>query len=240
MAIGSRSRATSASGRQAVPKVPGAWSSRSSGPARRRNHAIKTGIGLVVLLAVVGVGGALAFDALRSLGDSEEATPREAYLAGDGEEFTSRAGRFTAEFPEMPEARTGTLATFVGDVELSIVGIGLDDDTSVEVAWFDLPEAPAADQAAGVLAGMAVFLADDLGGTPSNAADPAGAGSSGSSGAEYEAYEFAVALDVDEPEASVVLIREVLVDERLYVLRVDSDRARPEVLEYLAESFSPT
>lgn len=192
-----------------------------------------------MLFGVVGVGGKLAFDALRSLGDSEETTPQAAYLAGDGEEFTSRAGRFTAEFPETPEARTGTLETFAGAVELSIVGIGLDDDTSVEVGWFDLPDAPAADQADGVLAGMAVFLADDLGGTPSDAADPTGPGS-GSAADEYHEYEFAVALDVDEPEASVVLIREILVDERLFVLRVDSDRARPEVLEYLAASFSPT
>jgi hypothetical protein len=202
---------------------------------RRRLHALKTFVGIVVLVAIVIVGGIAAYATLSSLADGDGRTAVERYLDGEGTSVESEAGRFRARFPDDRIDNTeDTINIFGGRVEVQGVRTDLDDQTEIGVAWFDLPNAPAPEEAAGTLAGIVVFVAEGIGGPPADGLEVAGS--------EFPAYDFVVDLTdraLSDADPEVVTVRAVLVGSRVYQLKVDGTRRLDAVVAELASTFRP-
>jgi hypothetical protein len=207
--------------------------------ARRRWHGLKLTIGLLTMSLVAVLCAAAGFSALRSIGEGDGMSAGDEYLAGQGEEFSSSEGRFRAEFPSEPDTGNNDTINVLGG-EVAIHGVeaplGDVDNTGVHISWFDLPNAPSAKDAAGVLKGVAVFHAQEFESTPA-------AGHSVER-ADHPSYEYELDLTIDdaavaEPVSELVTVRLVLVEARVYVLWIDGVRAEHELLDYLALSFRP-
>jgi hypothetical protein len=201
-------------------------------------HGFKLGVGLVTLTVIGGMAAVAGFSAVRSIGKGDGLSAADEYLAGQGEVFISKAGRFRVELPAAAsEPRTDTIEIFGGDVEIQGVRapLGDDDNTYVHVSWFDLPNAPAAKDAAGLLAAVAVFRADKFESSPTHGRAV--------EGARYPGYEYELELSVDaaagDAVSEFVVERLVLVRARMYVLWIDGARAEHDLLEHLAATFKP-
>ncbi len=203
--------------------------------SRRRLHALKTFVGLLALLVVIIVCGVAGFAALSSLSEGERRSDIERYLDGDGVVVESRAGQFRARFPDSERNDTeDTIDIFGGDVEVTGLRADLGEDAELGVSWFDLPTAPAVEEAPGVLAAIVVFVADGIGGAPADGGEV--------KDSPHPAYEFVVELAGDalsESPPAIVTVRAVLIGRRVYQLKVDSTRRLDAVVAELAASFQP-
>lgn len=225
-------RSDSLTSRRSVPVVT------SGNRGKGSRHGFKLGVGLVALTVIGAMAAVAGFSAVRSIGRGDGLSAADEYLAGKGEEFNSSAGRFRVELPAAAsEPRTDTIEIFGGDVEIRGVRapLGDNDNTYVHVSWFDLPNAPAAKDAAGLLAAVAVFRADTFESSPTHGRAV--------EGSRYPAYEYELELSVDaaagDAISEFVVERLVLVRARIYVLWIDGARAELDLLEHLATTFEP-
>ena len=212
--------------RQAIPVVA------PRQPRRPGHHGLKLAVGVVVLLWLSAVCAVMGLNAFRSVGEGERLSVDQRFIEGEGERFTDPVGLFSARFPTTPGPRSDRVTMFGGTVDLRGYGSKV-DDLSVGVSWFDLGVTPKPDEAAGVLSGVAVYLANDQGAVPENGQLI--------EGAEWPTYSFTINLPPVEqdPEPIVILRRIVLVDNRVYLLRVSSAEARNDMLRYFASTFDP-
>ncbi len=206
---------------------------------KRRLSAIKLSIGLGVLSIGAVVSLIAGVSELRSLGEGDGLSVAEEYMAGSGITYSNEQGRFRAEIPsEASEIRTDKMNLFDGSVKIQGIRskLGDADSTFVHVSWFDLPEAPAASDAVGLLGALALFRSQLFGSTPADGHVV--------DGSDEKSYEYRIELSPDatlkDAGAEFIVERLVLVGARVYVLWVDSAEPQTAVLSFLASTFEPT
>jgi hypothetical protein len=229
MGIARRARPDSLTNRQAVPVV-------ARRPRSRRHHGIKLAVGLGGLVIVGGVSAVAGISALQAIGEGDGVSAVDEYLDGNGVTYESDEGRFRAELPETPsDPRESTIEIVGGEVPIRGVQAALGGDRSIvfHVSWFDLPNAPAGGEAAGLLAALSVFHAQEFGATPSEGGVV--------DDSRLPAYEYLIDMGTDEAsgEPLVITVRLVVADSRVYVLWVESEESERELVARLADSFEP-
>jgi hypothetical protein len=196
---------------------------------RRQRLGLLKALGGVVALVLIAIFAAVA--AVKTIGtiaNPDTRTKLQRYVAGsDRVEYTSKSGRFRAALPADPQTGVETAHLFI-PIRASRIVANLADKQSVEVAWFDLPAAlPIADPAASI-AGMAPLVARDLLGVATEGAAV--------SGVAHPSFEFKVT-----PSAASGIgnysVRLIIVDHRVYELRVQSQDDASPALHTLAQSF---
>ena len=198
--------------------------------ARRRHRVglIKAVGGVVALLTIGLVAAIAAVNTIGTIANPDTRTKLQRYVAGsDRFVYTSKPGRFGVTLPAEPQTGTETVRLFI-PLRASRIVVPVADKESVEVAWFDLPAWLSITDPAASIAGMAPLVARDLEGTATDgAAVP---------GAPNPAFEFKVIPSAGSGVA-VYWVRLIIVDHRVYELRVQFKDDGTAPLRTLARSF---